>query len=320
MKRKKVKIHFGNLVILLIVIGILIYGVFYMYNRFNNSNKNDVVNNKNENKLIKSLKSLGYNEKEAEIIESNLKEEDINKLDKKYDRLDEMVQIKYFHIENLDRYEKLIHNSDYDIKEVIMRVNTNIDKEFYTDIKKIENVDDMFVLVNKYYQLPDNFVPKDLINVGNGQKMRREAGEAFLKLMEAINGDGLSLIAQSGYRSIDLQRSIYKNQINRKGSVEAADAVSARAGHSEHHTGLAIDVSHDGTLEKSFENTKQFEWLQKNAHKYGFIMRYPSDKIYMTGYDYEPWHYRYVGVETATLIKNEGITYEEYSVKYLGLY
>jgi D-alanyl-D-alanine carboxypeptidase len=322
MKRKRVKIHFGNLLFLLLIIGVLSYGTYYMYNKFKSDDVKESgnVNNKNENKLIKELKKLGYSDEEAQTIENNMKEEDILSLDKKYEKLDELVKVKYFHIENLSRYEKLLKNSDYEISEVVMRVNTSIDRDFYTDIKTIKDYDDLLVLVNKYYALPDDFVPKDLISVGDGQKMRREAGEAFLKLKEAINNDGLSLIAQSGYRSIDTQRSIYKNQIARKGSQEAADLVSARAGHSEHHTGLAIDVSHDGTLEKSFENTKQFKWLEENAHKYGFIMRYPDEKIYMTGYDYEPWHYRYVGVEIATLIRNENITFEEYYVKYKGLY
>jgi len=81
-----------------------------------------------------------------------------------------------------------------------------------------------------------------------------------------------------------------------------------------------MDVSHDGTLEKTFENTKQFKWLSENAYKYGFILRFPKDKVDITGYDYEPWHYRYVGIETATLIHNENLTLEEYLVKYEGLY
>ena len=210
-------------------------------------------------------------------------------------------------------------SSSYEPEEVVMRVNTQIDRDFYTDVKIVEDPDDPFVLVNKYFEVPQDYEPSDLVSVGNGQKMRSEAAEHVNKLLKDINADGLYLQAQSGFRSIDLQTRLYNNYVSRDGVAEA-DTYSARPGSSEHHTGLAIDLSHDGTLEETFENTKQFEWLEKNAHKYGLILRYPKDKVYMTGYMYEPWHYRYVGVEVATLIKNEGITYEEYCVKYRGLY
>lgn len=102
--------------------------------------------------------------------------------------------------------------------------------------------------------------------------------------------------------------------------VKETDTYSARPNHSEHQTGLAMDLSTDGTLSEAFENTEQFKWLNENAHKYGYILRYKKDKVYMTGYTYEPWHYRYVGVEVATIIKNENLTFEEYYVKYKGLY
>lgn len=320
MKRKKVKIHFGNLLLLLIVIGLLGYTTYYLYNYFSgDKDKPNEVDTKYENKLVKKLKSLGYTESETEKITVNLNEEIVNNIDKKYDNLAELSEVKYFHIENIDRYEELIKNSEYDISEVVMRVNTRIDQSFYTNITNVQDQDDPFVIVNKYYALSKDYVPSDLINVGNGQRMKKEAGEALIKMLDDIKNAGLHLQAQSGYRSYDLQSSLYNNYVSRDGK-EQADTYSARPGHSEHQTGLAIDVSKDGTLSKAFENTDQFKWLKENAHKYGFILRYPSDKIYMTGYDYEPWHYRYVGIEAATLIKNEGITYEEYMVKYKGAY
>ena len=199
-----------------------------------------------------------------------------------------------------------------------MRVNTSIDKEFYTDIKTVDNPNDLLVLVNKFYALPSGIEPNDLIQV-ESVKMQREAGEALKEMATAMRNDGLKIILQSGYRSEDTQSYLYNRYVARDGKEEA-DTYSARPNHSEHQTGLAIDVSHDGTLEEYFEDTPQFEWLQDNAHKYGFILRYPKDKVYMTGYTYEPWHYRYVGIEVATLIKNENITFEEYYVKYKGLY
>lgn len=265
------------------------------------------------------LKALGYSKDDIKIIRNKMKEDEINKIESYDKNLIKYLKVDYFHIENIKRYTELLNKSDYSIEEVIMRVNTGIDKDYYTNIKTVSDPDDLLVIVNKYNALPSNYVPKDLISVGNGQKMQKEAGEALIKMLEDINNEGLYLKAQSGYRSIDTQKYLYDSKVKTRG-VEATDAVQARPGHSEHHTGLAIDVSIDGTLEKTFENTKQFEWLDKHANEYGFILRYPSDKIYMTGYDYEPWHYRYVGKEAAQKIKKEGITFEEYCVKYLGLY
>lgn len=139
------------------------------------------------------------------------------------------------------------------------------------------------------------------------------------KMVSDLRNEGLKIILQSGYRSEDTQDYLYNRYVNNYGKEEA-DTFSARPNHSEHQTGLAMDLSVDGTLSEAFENTEQFKWLNENAHKYGYILRYKKDKVYMTGYTYEPWHYRYVGVEVATIIKNENLTFEEYYVKYKGLY
>lgn len=325
MRKRKVKVHLGNLILVVLVIGLFTYGGIYVYENFlsddSKDGNNSIVDNKgnDDDKVNKKLKELGYSNSDIAKIEKNLSSDVIDKINEKYDDLASFSSVKYFHIENIDRYQNLSDNSSYEAEEVVMRVNTQIDRDFYTDVKIVDDPDDPFVLVNKYYEVPQDYEPSDLVSVGNGQKMRSEAAEHVNKLLKDINADGLYLQAQSGFRSIDLQTRLYNNYVARDG-VEEADTYSARPGSSEHHTGLAIDLSHDGTLEETFEDTKQFEWLDKNAHKYGLILRYPKDKVYMTGYMYEPWHYRYVGVEVATLIKNEGITYEEYCVKYRGLY
>lgn len=319
-KKKRVKVHFGNLIILIIIIGIGIFGIKTLYKQLNSDDTNNTnIENKIESDSIKDkLVNLGYSKSESEEIINNLDKEEIEKIDKKYDYLVEFSKIKYFHIENIERYINLKNKSDYSYDEIIMRVNTSIDKEFYTDIKTVDNPNDLLVLVNKFYALPSGIEPNDLIQV-ESVKMQREAGEALKEMATAMRNDGLKIILQSGYRSEDTQSYLYNRYVARDGKEEA-DTYSARPNHSEHQTGLAIDVSHDGTLEEYFEDTPQFEWLQDNAHKYGFILRYPKDKVYMTGYTYEPWHYRYVGIEVATLIKNENITFEEYYVKYKGLY
>lgn len=125
---------------------------------------------------------------------------------------------------------------------------------------------------------------------------------------------GIELAAVSGFRSYERQAAIFANAVQRKGEVEA-NRVSARPGQSEHQTGLAMDVSSASVgyaLVEAFGETVEGKWLAQNAPKYGFIIRYPKGKEHITGYRYEPWHLRYVGVEHAMKISQRGLTLEEY--------
>lgn len=112
----------------------------------------------------------------------------------------------------------------------------------------------------------------------------------------------------SGFRSYSTQKSLYQKYVKRDGQA-VADTYSARPGYSEHQTGFAFDINR---ASMSFEGTKEAVWLEQNAYKYGFIMRYPKGKESITGYQYEPWHYRYVGVERAQKLFSSGLTIEEY--------
>ena len=129
-------------------------------------------------------------------------------------------------------------------------------------------------------------------------------------MQAAAKADGLNIYISSGFRSYSYQKNLYNNYVNRDGVV-AADTYSARAGHSEHQSGLAFDVN---TINDSFANTEEGKWLNDNCYKYGFILRYPKGKSDETGYQYEPWHFRYVGVELAEKLYNNGnwITVEDY--------
>ena len=121
---------------------------------------------------------------------------------------------------------------------------------------------------------------------------------------------GLNLYISSGYRSYYDQKYIYNNYVSRDGK-EKADTYSARAGHSEHQTGLAFDLN---SIDDSFTNTPEGKWVHDNCHKYGLILRYPKGKDNITGYMHESWHLRYVGIDLATKLYNNGdwITLEEY--------
>ena len=142
----------------------------------------------------------------------------------------------------------------------------------------------------------------------------KEAKEAFENMSQAAKEENMNIIAMSSYRSYDYQVNLYNNYVETDGQ-EAADTYSARAGYSEHQTGLAVDVYNQELPYTSFEETEEFNWMQENAYKYGFILRFPKDKVNITGYQYEAWHYRYVGKDIAEYIHNHNLTLEEYYVK-----
>lgn len=231
------------------------------------------------------------------------------------EKLVSIMNHKYFIANNLDRYMK--YNSE-NIDEIITNVNSNIDRQFYTDIVSSDITKGNLLIVNKYYKLEDDYYYGDLVtmstrySISSGQKLNSEAYEAFKKLVEAGEKEGLYIRNLSSYRSYSRQSAIYNSYKNEHG-LEWADKWSARAGHSEHQTGLALDVTKkDMSNFDRFVDTKEFVWISENAHKFGFILRYPENKSYITGYGYEPWHYRYVGVDAATYIYENNITYEEY--------
>ena len=226
---------------------------------------------------------------------------------------------KYYVENNLERYLKYSENKSISTSKIISDVNANLDKEMYKDIEKTDISDEYLMLVNKYYYLTEDYEPNDLVtldsayNMGLNNKMRKEAAEKFMEMSNAALLDNITIKNASGYRSYQYQANLYTNYVKRDG-VEAADKYSARPGHSEHQTGLTTDIN---IINDSFEKTPAFRWLQENAYKYGFILRFPKDKEYMTGYKYEPWHYRYVGVNVALQMYDEDLTLEEYYAYYV---
>lgn len=183
--------------------------------------------------------------------------------------------------------------------------------------------DSITVLVNRVYPLPSDYVPLNLVvpdvkfsfaYLNDKRKMRKVAATALEKLFKAAQEKNLELVGVSGYRSYARQKEIYDRNILTRGQT-ATDTVSAKPGSSEHQTGLTIDVSAQSVnyrLDQSFGDTEEGRWLAKNAHLYGFIIRYPYGKTEVTGYSYEPWHIRFVGVAVATYLYNNNLTMEEY--------
>ena len=228
-------------------------------------------------------------------------------------------EFSFYKENNLERYKKYYLNNNYSYKDVVLRVNMNLDNSFYTNTKEINNFD-LLMLVNKYNYVSNNFKPDNLVKVSkfavNNMYLNKTCMEAFISLASDALKEGYNIRAISTYRTYDYQNNLY-NKYAKKDGVDKADTYSARPGFSEHHTGLAIDVDNIKTNFNNFQDTDEFKWMQENAYKYGFILRYPSDKVDITGYMYEPWHYRYVGREIAKIIKEKNLTFEEYYYEYL---
>ncbi len=231
-------------------------------------------------------------------------------------------KLSYYKDEFEERYNKYQElNPDLNHEDVVTKVNIGLDNEFYTNINEVVKLNDVDVLVNKYNHLPSDFVPANLELISNncsvgGIYLVDVANDAFEQLCQDAKSSGYVIRAVSTYRSYSYQNNLYNNYVARDGVINA-DTYSARAGHSEHQTGLAVDVDNISSAFTSFGNTNEFNWMSENAYKYGFILRYPLGYEHITGYQYESWHYRYVGVELATAVKNSNLTYDEYYVQYI---
>ena len=289
MKKKKLKTLPKIILILLIIIVIALCITPSKKEENKNNNQEVKEENKNNNQEIKEEKN-------------------------KYEK------ISYYKKENKKRYiayEK--ENPTLTLEQIITYVNIGLDNPYYTNTKPADNLNTNLLLVNKYNYLTEDYVPSNLENISttyarSGMQLVKEAKEAFETLSENAKKEGMNVIAMSSYRSYDYQVNLYNNYVAQDGK-EAADKYSARPGYSEHQTGLAVDVYNLDLPYTSFEETEEFTWMQENAYKYGFILRFPKDKVDITGYQYESWHYRYVGKKVAKEIKDNNLTLEEYIAK-----
>ena len=213
--------------------------------------------------------------------------------------------------------EKSLKKAYYVIIGILILLFFNKDEEgFYKNIKIIENPDDILVFVNKNNQLLSSYIPNNLESISlkyaNKDKyLKKEAKIAFETLSEDASKLGYRIVAVSAYRDYNYQNELFNYYVKEKG-LEYALECSAKPGHSEHQTGLSLDVEGSNKDYDSFENSKEFDWMKNNSYKYGFILRYPKGKEHITGFKYEPWHYRYVGIEVAKYIYENNLTLEEY--------
>ncbi len=267
---------------------------------------------------INKLLDLGYEAKEINTIYDTFSDKEIVSFTNNNYLKDiiNIINLSYFHQEDIERYLKYNNDNELEYTDLVTYVNASLDYKYYTNVVDIKEPDDILVLVNKYHKLASNYVPSDLetisskYNQGWNNKMRHVAKEAFEKMCEAALKDGITIYSGSAYRSYNYQQTLYNNYVYSNG-FDKAETFSARAGYSEHQTGLATDV-----MNKSGDfiskDDKEYTWLVDNSYKYGFILRYPEGKEKVTGYMYEEWHFRYVGVDIANEITKLNLTYDEY--------
>ena len=223
---------------------------------------------------------------------------------------------KYYLEKNLARYEAYYEdNSDLSIDEVIKRVNSGIDKTWYEDVEPSDLTKGNLIIINKLHYVDQNYEPDNLVSMsgyGNGYLVQ-DAYDAYAEMYAAAKADGMNLLVTTSYRGYGFQSTLYWNYVNQDGQ-ENADTYSARPGYSEHHSGLAVDLSTPSLTNAftEFVYTDEYKWMQENCYKYGFIQRYTDENQYITGYQPEAWHYRYVGKDVAKYIHDNNITFEEY--------
>ncbi|MGI5963514.1 MAG: M15 family metallopeptidase [Lawsonibacter sp.] len=263
----------------------------------------------------KQLLSLGLTEPQAAIIYTRIGPQLSEQLQAGQLSLQTLLYLSLpnYHEDLSERYQSYAQeHSDLTAEEIVLAVNLGLDAPFYQDAVEVSSPFDDLVLVNKYHRLPADYVP-ELVTLdphyGVGS-LTPEAADAFAQMADAARQDGIRLRSVSAYRSYSHQSRLYRNYVAQNGQ-NLADTFSARPGYSEHQTGLALDINTASTR-SHFEQTAEFAWLSEHCTQYGFLLRYPQGKESVTGYRFEPWHYRYVGVETAQHCAELGLTYDEY--------
>lgn len=264
------------------------------------------------------LLAQGYSQEEVDLLISSMPVTRILPLLRQdyTPRAAEYVRQPHFRNTLLERYLAYGQaNPELAVQQVVTQVNIGLDRKGYSCVRLIDDPGAPDVLVNKYRLLGSTFVP-ELVKMDSkyasydSAYMEPTAYEWFTKMVDDARTEGLRLYCVSAYRSYSYQNTLYQKYVNRDGRT-VADTYSARPGYSEHQTGLAVDIN-TASRHTHFENTAQYKWLEENSWKYGFILRYPQGKEDITGFTFEPWHYRYVGRELAQAVYESGLTYDEY--------
>lgn len=314
-KKKKVK---KNVIYLFAAVVFIIVAIILGINYYNDYKYQQT----NEYKLIEK----GYLKEDALKLLAKLNETQINNLltKDKDENVLSIIDEKYYIEKNLDTYlEYYRENPDKSSYDIVAIVNVGANKDWYEGTFEADLTKGPLLLVNKFNKLSPDFTPEDLTLVKNWycygeNQLAKVAYEAFIDLYNKAKEDEIKLFINSSYRNYSAQEKTYNDLKNTYGT-KRADSQAARPGHSEHETGLSFDVFTPGNSStENFKDSAAYTWLKTHAHEFGFIERYPEDKEYLTGYNFESWHWRYVGIETANIIHEEEITFDEYYAYYIA--
>ncbi len=313
----------------IVLLLLLILMVLFMRNisNYSNTSSNIIYVIKDE------YTRLGYTQYDLDMLESFLDEnqmKEIIKLNIPRNILFSYHKQKSFEFDKIMLYEDVRTNKKVTFKEAINLVNhPYLMSDFYESIRSAINLNTELILVNKNYYLKKDYIPENLIlgddlhplipNDKSRNYLQKEAYNALKALFIEAENNNIILYFSNGYRTYEKQDKIYSEYLSQSHN---ADVYSARPGHSEHQTGLAVDITCQSVnylLTENFEKTAAGKFIKENAHHFGFIERYPKNKEYITGYTYEPWHLRYVGKKAASIIYLSNITLEEYLIKYTNM-
>jgi D-alanyl-D-alanine carboxypeptidase len=275
------------------------------------------------------LEDLGYQEKTVwEMFEYITLDQIRHIVDRSisYNDVKEFLALPFFQIEDLSLYVQNKDTHTDPVTNVLMTSYLNIDTSNNSPlVYEVQDPLDLLVLVKKGFQLPEGFQPNDLVTPdipiapdSTSPMIRKEAAGALEKMVADAKKEGYELVLNSAFRSYEQQQEVYDLYFELYDEVTARGLV-ALPGTSEHQTGLAIDFTSQSVLDGErlvFGDTAESRWLRDNAFRYGFIFRYPPDRMDATGTSAEPWHYRYVGIEAAQEIQNKNWILEDYILAY----
>ena len=308
--KKSVKIILA-LTTILVVAGIVSFKVYQEY-KYRQTYEYKLLQ---INYSLDETKTLTLKLSNAQLDEILVKEQNSNIVN--------FIKEKYFIYGNLERYlAYLDKNKNLGLSDIVALVNVKRDREFYEAPEEADINQGNLMIVNKYHNLTEEYIGPNLVKTSASysyanNSLNEEAYTAFKELADEAKLAGYTIVIVSSYRDFKYQQEMWDDYKASFGTKKA-DAYVARAGHSEHQTGYAVDVGDFYDTNDKFGDTEAFTWMMTNCQKYGFILRYPEDKENITGYAYEPWHYRYVGKEMARKISAENITFDEYYEFYLA--
>ena len=275
-----------------------------------------------EYKLI----NVGYSKEDSDVITKKLKDSEIEELlTLKYDEsYVTFINEKYFIYSNLDKYvEYKKNNKNYENSKIVAIINTEANIDWFDNEKETDISDNELMLVNRLYGLNKDYEVEDIVSIPtkyaySGNKISESILDDIMDLADAAKESGYTFVVSGSYRSYKDQEKLYNSYVNSMGKSEA-DKIVARPGHSEYETGLSFGFV---PYNKSYSNDKallseEYLWLKENAHNYGFIFRFEAEKEYLTGFSADTWRLRYVGVDAASVIYANNLTFEEYYAYYV---